>query len=206
MVGNELPCCEMAKMEGGRNGGVCAASSPCVFTGISPSPCSLSLSPPPSLPSQTTPSHRDIFVARSWWVAVPEMGQLPPSASLFVNIQQTKAKPPCGYANVWCPAAAHRDANLRQGPTGYERRKWSFDSWTLSVWRGDRGVNGLCSLAVHSVLAALGSKSVWGGCGEKGNASLHHMFPLRMRTLACFKSTEPDMGQIAFAREFLFSV
>lgn len=45
-----------------------------------------------------------------------------------------------GMLMLGAPGAAHRGANLRQRPTGYRRRKWSFDSWTLSVWRGDQGV------------------------------------------------------------------
>lgn len=59
---------------------VCAARLP---SAISLPLCRLCLFAQVSLQClKSVPSHQDIFVARSWWVAIQEMGYLPPSASL----------------------------------------------------------------------------------------------------------------------------
>lgn len=54
---------------------------------------------------------QNIFVAQNWWAAVQEMGPLPPSASLCQH--PIWGQPPCGFVNVYCPGAAHRNANLQ---------------------------------------------------------------------------------------------
>lgn len=128
------PCREMAKMEGGEGQKClcCIFASCCLWYFSLWFPVSYSISLSPLYNHHITPGHLCGpklmgMPSKRWACCHP----LPP----FVNIQNTKAKPACGYANVCCPGAAHRDANLWQGPTGYKRGKWSFDSWNLSVWR-----------------------------------------------------------------------
>lgn len=90
-----------------------------------------------------------------------------------------------------------------RGQLGARGENEALTPGPLSAWRGDRR-GGERPLQPGSPLCFFGSVSLQvcrEGCGEKGNASLHHMFSLwlRMWTPVGFKSTKPDLGQIVFA-------
>lgn len=120
-------------MEKGWEGGVCAACLPYAFSNISL--FTLSLSPTHSTVSWTTPITTGHLCGSKLMGSCPKDG-LDATICLFVNIQHTEAKPPCGYANVWCPGAAHRDANLQAGANRVEWRKWLLDPVSLKGWPG----------------------------------------------------------------------
>lgn len=103
--------------------GLCCVPSPILFCSLGP------FSSNHSAVSETTPTTTGHLCGPKLMGSCPKDGPVA-TICLFVNIQHAQAKPSCGYANVRCPGASHRDANLRQGPT-----EWSVenDSWILSV-------------------------------------------------------------------------
>lgn len=129
------------------------------------------------------------------------MGQLPPSA-FFVIIQQTKANHHVGM--LMC-AALGLPAEMPICSGSQLAMRGENDALTPGPCQSEGVTGGWTAVADHqrALFWPLSASGLLGG-----NVILHHMFSLwhRMSTLVYFEPAEPDMGQIDFAKECLFSV